>query len=140
VEFPLGKDVPVPEDAAKLATAMDALADIEKLAGSMNVAVNLTVYGHADATGNDKRNYEISQARARIIAAMLYARGSSIPIAVYGLGAEHAAKEEAGADSGESRAHRKTSENTGNQASRKVELRVHLAQLPSDAGMLNILR
>jgi OOP family OmpA-OmpF porin len=139
-EFPLGKDVPVPEDAVKLATAIDTLVAIEKLAGSMNVAVNLTVFGHADATGNDKRNYEISQARARTIAAMLYARGSSIPIAVYGLGAEHAAKGEAGADSGESRSRRKASGLTGDQASRKVELRVHLAQLPSDSGMLNILK
>ena len=38
-----------------------------------------------DTVGSDKRNYEISQARTRTIAAMLYARGSSIPIAMYGL-------------------------------------------------------
>ena len=93
VEFPLGKDVPVPEDAAKLAQAMDTLVEIEKLAGSMNVTVSLTIYGHADATGSEQRNYEISQARARTIAAMLYARGSSIPVAMYGLGAEHASKD-----------------------------------------------
>jgi OOP family OmpA-OmpF porin len=144
VEFPLGKDRPVPEDADKLAKAMDTLAAIEKLAGSMNVAVNLTVYGHADATGNDQRNYEISQARARTIAAMLYARGSSIPIAMYGLGSEYASKEGANAESSQSAsqsgARRKTLERSGDQASRKVELRVHLAQLPSSTDTLNILR
>lgn len=142
VEFPLGKDVPVPEDAAKLAQAMDTLVEIEKLAGSMNVTVSLTIYGHADATGSEQRNYEISQARARTIAAMLYARGSSIPVAMYGLGAEHASKEVAEAEArepNESRSRRKTPESAGNQASRKVELRVHLAQLPSDTGLLNIL-
>jgi OOP family OmpA-OmpF porin len=138
VEFPLGGDTPVPEDAAKLASAMDTLAEIKKLAGGMNVAVSLTVYGHADATGSDKRNYEISQARARTIAAMLYARGSSMPIAMYGLGADYANRESA--DAGEVRASRKTPGPVGDQASRKVELRVHLAQLPSDAGMLMLLR
>jgi outer membrane protein OmpA-like peptidoglycan-associated protein len=132
----------VPEDAAKLAQAMDTLVEIGKLAGSMNVTVSLTIYGHADATGSEQRNYEISQARARTIAAMLYARGSSIPVAMYGLGAEHASKEVAEAEArepNESRSRRKTPESAGNQASRKVELRVHLAQLPSDTGLLNIL-
>ncbi|MDR1935099.1 MAG: OmpA family protein, partial [Candidatus Accumulibacter sp.] len=152
VEFPLGKDTPVPEDAAKLARAMDTLAAIEKLAGGMNVAVNLTVYGHADATGNDQRNYEISQARARTIAAQLYARGSSIPIAMYGMGSEYASREGASADSsnsgepgssgepGESASRRKTAPAVGDQTSRKVELRVHLAQLPSGTDALSILR
>ncbi|MDR2788895.1 MAG: OmpA family protein [Candidatus Accumulibacter sp.] len=139
VEFPLGKDVPVPEDAGKLARAMDTLSAIEKLAGGMNVSVNLTVYGHADATGNDKRNYEISQARARTIAAMLYARGSSMPIAMYGLGADYANREGA-ENGGKNHPRGETSEYTGDRASRKVELKVHLAQLPSDAGVLNLLR
>jgi OOP family OmpA-OmpF porin len=139
VEFPLGKDAPVPEDAAKLARAMDTLVEIEKLAGGMNVTVSLTIYGHADATGSAQRNYEISQARARTIAAMLYARGSSIPVAMYGLGAEHADKEGASADVRESGSRPKTAESVGNQASRKVELRVHLAQLPSGSGLLNLL-
>jgi OOP family OmpA-OmpF porin len=140
VEFPIGKDTPVPEDAAKLAVTIDTLVEIEKLAGSMNVTVNLTIYGHADATGNNKRNYEISQARARTIAAMLYNRGSSIPIATYGMGSEHAAnKEGVNSDSQKSRAQQETSGYTGDQTSRKVELRVHLTQLPSDTGMMNTL-
>jgi OOP family OmpA-OmpF porin len=136
VGFPMGKDAPLPEDAARLAKAMDTLVDIEKLAGAMNVAVNLTVYGHADATGDDKRNYEISQARARTIAAMLYARGSRIPITLYGMGSEHANRGNLSPGSG---SQRKAPELTGDQASRKVELRVHLAQLPSDGGMLSIM-
>jgi OOP family OmpA-OmpF porin len=142
VEFPLGKDTPVPEDAAKLAKAIDTLAAIEKLASSMNVTVNLTIYGHADATGNDKRNYEISQARAKPLAAMLYNRGSSIPIAMYGMGSEHAGKEGVSSDSHKIRADQNASEAStfaGDQSSRKVELKVHLAQLPSGASMLNIL-
>ncbi|GHU05453.1 hypothetical protein FACS1894158_08310 [Betaproteobacteria bacterium] len=139
VEFPMGRDTPVPGDAAKLATAIDTLADIEKLAGRMNVTVSLTIYGHADATGNDKRNYEISQARARTLAAMLYNRGSSIPIAMYGMGSEHAGKEGVSSDPNEIRAGQKASASAGEQSSRKVELKVHLAQLPSDASMLNIL-
>jgi OOP family OmpA-OmpF porin len=136
VEFPLGGDTPVSGDVAELAHAMDTLVAIEKLAGEMNVAVSLTVYGHADAVGNDKRNYEISQRRARTIAAMLYARGSDIPIALYGLGAKHANRKGAG----ESHALRRTPESIGDQASRKVEFKVHLARLPSDAGMLNLPR
>jgi hypothetical protein len=68
---------------------------------------------------------------------MLYARGSSIPVAMYGLGAEYAGKEGAVSEPSDSRS-RQTPESIGDQASRKVELRVHLAQLPSDTGLLNI--
>ena len=133
VEFPLGKETPVPEDAAKLARAVDTLVKIEKLATSMNISVSLTVYGRADATGDDKRNYEISRARTRTVAAMLYTQGSSIPIATYGLGSTQTRDEETNADSQESRAHRK-------EARRRVELKVHLAQLASDASMSSVLR
>jgi OOP family OmpA-OmpF porin len=138
VEFPLGRNIPVPEDAAKLTRAMDTLVNIEKLAAGMNVAVNLTIYGHADATGNDRRNYEISQERTRTIAAMLYARGSSIPIALYGMGSEQSGKEEAVPDSQEPGGRREAAK--GDQSRRKVEFRVHVVQLPSDTGMLNILQ
>ena len=140
VEFPLGKDTPVPEDMDKLVTAVDTLVQIEKLAAKMNIAVNLTIYGRADAIGNDKRNYEISQARARTVAAMLYTRGSGIPIAMYGLGAARAHTETAGGppDSRESPASPKAPEYFGDQASRRVELKVHLSQLVSDA-MLSVL-
>ncbi|MDR1709346.1 MAG: OmpA family protein [Candidatus Accumulibacter sp.] len=151
VEFPLGKDAPVPEDESKLAAAVDTLVDIEKLAAQMNVAVSLTVYGHADATGNEKRNYEISQARARTIAALLYARGSSIPIAMYGMGSEYAAKnapetvapsgKRAGADAFvEPAAARRAPGERGDQSSRKIELRVHLAQLPTDFSVPGLLQ
>ena len=114
VEFGLGKDMPVPSDLPELEKAVDDLVALEKLGKEMGVTVSLTVYGHADATGMDKRNYEISQARARTLAAMLYARGSSLPISLYGMGAEYADKN--------------STSPLGDQASRKIELRVHLAQ------------
>ena len=110
--FPLGKTTPAPGEMAKLARACDMLAEIERLATSTGMSVSLIVYGHADAVGNDKRNYEISQERAKTLAALLYARGSSMPIALYGMGAEHADKARV---SGE-----------GDQRSRKIELRVRL--------------
>lgn len=112
--FPLGKDAPVPGDAPKLAEAVDTLVRLEKLAAEMGIAASLTVYGHADATGQEKRNYEISQARARTIAAMLYARGSSLPVALYGMGAEYANKGGGTA--------------AGDEASRRIELKVHLSR------------
>jgi OOP family OmpA-OmpF porin len=110
VEFPSGKDTPIPEDMPKLIRAVDTLADLEKLAARMGMAASLTIYGHADATGRDKLNYEISQARAKTIAAMLYARGASMPVAIYGMGADYASGD--GAD----------------QTSRRIEMRVHLAR------------
>ena len=114
VRFPLGKDSPVPEDAPKLGDAVAALVALERLASEMGMAASLTIYGHADATGQEKRNYEISQARARTIAAMLYAKGSSLPIALYGMGAEYAYKHEG--------------QGKEDQASRRIELRVHLTR------------
>ncbi len=113
--FPLNKDQPVPEDADKLRRAVEALVDLEKLARAMDLAVTLTVYGHADATGGALHNYELSQARAKTLAAMLYSRGSSVPVSIYGLGADFAA----GAEETAKKA-------AADQASRKIELRVHL--------------
>ncbi|MDR1946707.1 MAG: hypothetical protein LBQ51_06025 [Desulfovibrio sp.] len=110
VEFPAGKDTPVPEDLPKLTRLVDTLADMERLAAEMGMAVNLTIYGHADATGTVARNYEISQARAKVIAAMLYARGSGMPLALYGLGADYARRSD-GPD----------------QSSRRIELHVYLS-------------
>jgi OOP family OmpA-OmpF porin len=120
VEFPLGKEVPVPEDMPKLTRLVDTLAAMERLAAEMGMAVNLTIYGHADAVGSVARNYEISQARAKVIAAMLYARGSGMPLALYGLGADYARKSE-GPD----------------QSSRRIELRVHLS--PAAGPELNFI-
>ena len=114
--FPLGKDVPAPSEMAKLTAVSDTLVELERLADSMNMLVSLTIYGHADAVGNDKRNYEISQARARTLAALLYARGSAIPITLYGMGAEHADKTKG--------------RGGGDQGSRRIELRVRLTLAP----------
>lgn len=113
IQFPLGKDMPVPEDRAVLVKAIDALVDLEKLAREMGIVVSLTIYGHADSTGQDKLNFEISQARAKTIAAMLYTRGSSMPVSTYGMGADYASADGRGKP---------------DQSSRRIELRVHLAQ------------
>lgn len=116
--FTLNKDIPLPEEQAKLKNAVDDLVALEKLAGQMNMGVTLTIYGHADATGTDKRNYEISQERAKTVAALLYARGSSIPLSIYGMGADYASRPEGQA--------------VADASSRKIELRVHLVRLPAD--------
>ena len=118
IHFPLGKDTPVPEDLDKLTQAVDDLVALEKLADSMDMSVSLTIYGHADATGSETRNYDLSQARTKAVAARLYARGSAIPIANYGLGAEFASKAD-GAD-----------RPANDQASRKIELRVDFNKKP----------
>jgi OOP family OmpA-OmpF porin len=111
IRFPLGGDTPIAADTAKLETAVASLVELERDARDMGLSVSLTIYGHADITGYEKRNYEISQARARTIAAKLYANGSAMPVAIYGMGSDFAATS-AGDD----------------QSSRKIELRVHLAQ------------
>jgi OOP family OmpA-OmpF porin len=116
IHFPLNKDEPTPEDAPKLAAAVDKVAELEQLAAAMQISANLVIYGHADATGRDKYNYELSQERAKTVAAMLYARGSAVPVSTYGLGAQFA---EPADGAGEAAA---------NQASRKIELRVRLTQ------------
>ena len=113
ITFPLGKDYPEGEEAQMLVEVVETLVALEKLAKSMSMAVDLTVYGHADSIGSAKRNYEISQERAKAIAAMLYARGSSIPMTLYGMGSDLAENE--GLDS-----------RKGNSSQRKIEFRVHL--------------
>lgn len=116
VAFPMGKDVPVDNEARKLEQAVEALAKIEKLAAEMGISAQLTIYGHADTVGDSKRNYEISQARARTVGAMLYSKGSSMPVSLYGMGAEYAKKGWAP---------------EGDPDSRRIELRVHLGRLSS---------
>ncbi len=125
IEFPLGKDVPVPADVAKLQHVVDTLVELDQLATSMGMGAQLTVYGHADIVGNDKRNYEVSQARARTLAAMLYGKGSSLSISLYGMGAEYANKS--------------VTSPLGDQASRRIEMRVHLSNAPSP-GAVELLR
>ncbi len=120
IEFPLGGDLPVPADQPKLQHIADILVSLEKTAKEMGFDVTLTIYGHADTTGGEKRNYEISQARTRTVAALLSARGSSMPIAMYGMGSQY--PKNRGDLTEEARlAHE-------DQASRRIELRVHLAR------------
>jgi outer membrane protein OmpA-like peptidoglycan-associated protein len=116
VEFPLGKDTPVPQDQPKLLRIVEDLVELEALGKDMGVSVSVTVYGHTDSLGQEKRNYELSQERAKTLAAMLYARGASIPLTIYGMGAQYAGSS--------------ASPREGHQASRRIELKVHLAQAP----------
>jgi OOP family OmpA-OmpF porin len=88
ISFPLNSDIPYAEEMPRLVHAVDMLVTIEHLAETMGLSVSLSIYGHADPTGTDKRNYELSQARARTIAAMLYNRESSMPVYAYGMGAD----------------------------------------------------
>jgi OOP family OmpA-OmpF porin len=115
VHFPVNSDVPIPEDMPALVKAVDNIVALERLATEMQMHVNLVIYGHADATGQDRRNFELSEQRTKTVAAMLYARGSSIPISNYGLGSQFSAQSETG-------------EPVGDQDSRKIELHVRVTQ------------
>lgn len=118
VEFPLGRDTPRSADLPKLKKAVDTLVELENITKQMGFTASLTIYGHADSVGDAKRNYEISQARAKTVASMLYAKGSSMPVAIYGMGSDY--------PKGEGAAQQQES-----QASRRIELRVHFALSPS---------
>ena len=123
IEFPLGKATPLEHHLDTLQKAVNALVELEHLATGMGFSTTLTIYGHADQVGSEKRNYEISQDRTRTVAAMLYAKGASIPIAMYGMGSEYPAKGNPAATG---------RENAGDdQGSRRIELRVHLARSAS---------
>ncbi|MDR0621146.1 MAG: OmpA family protein, partial [Deltaproteobacteria bacterium] len=114
VHFPINSDVPIPEDMPALVRAVDNIVALEKLATEMQMHVSLIIYGHADATGQDRRNFELSEQRTKTVAAMLYAKGSSIPISNYGLGSQFSARTESGPQE--------------DQESRKIELRVRVTQ------------
>jgi OOP family OmpA-OmpF porin len=86
IHFPLNKADPVPEDAPRLSKAVEDLAALEKLCAEMQIGVSLVIYGHADAIGQARRNYELSMERSHTVAALLYAKGSFMPIRNYGLG------------------------------------------------------
>ncbi len=124
IEFPLRRDIPISQDEPKLKKAVDTLVELDKITKSMGFTATLTIYGHADSVGQEKRNYEISQARARTVAAMLYARGSSMPVAMYGMGSEYP------------RGGRSENSSKNDQASRRIELRVHLSLSPSADPMM----
>ena len=114
IYFPVDKPQPLPEDRAKLEQSVETLVEIEHLAQEMGVSISLIIYGHADATGSAKYNYDLSQERAKALAAMLYARGSSIPISAYGMGYDYASRAEG--------------RPTADPKSRKIELKVILTK------------
>ena len=125
IQFPSGKAIPLATDIPKLEAAVNTLVELEKLVSGMGFTLSLTIYGHADAIGLETRNYEISQERTRTVAAMLYARGSSIPIAMYGMGSQYPKGEKPGGQP--------ASEAKEDQGQRRIELRVHIAR-PATSG------
>ena len=116
VRFPIGGSIPIPSDQPALDKVITDLAALERLANEMGLAVNLTIYGQADATGSESRNYEISQARARLVASKLFARQTNIPTAIYGIGSD--------LTQGEDGKH----ETLDEQDKRKIDLRVRLVK------------
>ena len=117
IRFPTGGDTPIASDQQALNKAVTDLAALERLANKMGLAVNLTIYGHADATGSDSRNYEISQSRARMIASKLFAQQANIPTALYGIGADLAQGDDGKSAAGD------------NPDRRKIDLRVRLVKI-----------
>lgn len=122
IRFARGKETPIPEDELKLKQAVDTLAALEKALQNTGFSATLTIYGYADAVGSERRNYDISQARARSVAAMLYAKGSFIPVSMFGMGAETSKDDDKDAA-------------RDDQSSRRVELRVHIARAAGTAEM-----
>ncbi len=114
IAFPIGKDVPSAEEQPKLTQAVDKLAQLSRLCNGMGLTATLLIYGHADTTGSEKRNYELSEARGRTLASMLYTRGVAMPVSVFGFGSEHSPP-------GEQKL------GQGAQMARRVELRVHIS-------------
>jgi len=124
IRFPPGGDTPIPSDQPALDKAVASLVSLERLANEMGLTVNLTIYGQADATGSDRRNYEISQSRAKMIASKLFARQANIPTTIYGIGADltHGNNEE-----------------RENQDRRKIDLRVRLVRV-AETDQLPVLK
>ncbi|MDR2401233.1 MAG: hypothetical protein LBD73_06240 [Deferribacteraceae bacterium] len=110
IRFARGGEIPISTDQHLLDEVSEKLVELEKLTNAMGIALTLTIYGHADLTGTEIRNYAISQARAQVLAAKLYAKGSSIPISMYGMGSSFADTTE-----------------LEDLDSRKIEMRIHFA-------------
>jgi len=127
VRFPIGSDIPIAGDQPAFDQLISDLVALDKLARQMGLSVNLTIYGQADATGSDRRNYEISQARARTIASRLYAKQVSISIVIYAIGADL------------SRHYREKRVARENQDKRKIDLEVRLVRM-ADVDQLPVIR
>jgi OOP family OmpA-OmpF porin len=110
IRFARGAEIPLASDQHLLEEVSEKLVELEKLTNSMGIAINLTIYGHADTIGTEAKNYAISQARAQVLAAKLYAKGSNIPISLYAMGSSFADTTE-----------------PEDQASRKIEMRIYFS-------------
>ena len=119
IYFPFDRDQPIPENRDLLHRTVEDLVELEKLAASMGLTVSLGIYGYTDLTGQEKRNYELSQARTRTLAALLYERGSAIALSTFGLGPDPA--EEAAGKRMAPEGRRAAA-----QASRRIELKARL--------------
>ena len=117
VRFPLDGNIPIPSDQPALNKVIADLVALERLANEMGLAVNLTIYGQADATGSESHNYEISQARARMIASKLFAQHANIPTTIYGIGSDLTQGVDGKKETGE------------DQNRRKIDLRVRLVKI-----------
>jgi len=126
IRFPLGGDIPIPADQPALNKVIADLVSLERLANEMGLAVNLTIYGQADPTGSESRNYEISQSRAKIIASKLFAQQANIPTAIYGIGSDLTQGED------------KNSAEANNQDKRRIDLRVRLVKI-AETDLISVL-
>jgi outer membrane protein OmpA-like peptidoglycan-associated protein len=115
----LNRDQPIPEDRDLMLLTVEDLVTLGQLAEPMGLAVTLTIYGYTDLSGQVTQNYELSQARARTLAALLYERGSTITLSTFGLGPDPA--EEITTDR-----HTPDQRRAAAQASRRIELKVKL--------------
>jgi outer membrane protein OmpA-like peptidoglycan-associated protein len=115
IYFPVEQDQPVPEHRDLLRQTAEDLVALEKLAEPMGLTVSLAIYGYTDRSGQAKHNYELSQARARALAALLYERGSAFTLSTFGLGPDPAEK------TGEA-----APQKAAAQARRRIELKVKL--------------
>ncbi|MBD0371377.1 MAG: OmpA family protein [Pyrinomonadaceae bacterium] len=72
--FELDKTEPAPGQEEKFKQLMADIERLQKLAESMNKNARLEITGHADGSGSEERNAELSRGRAEKIASELNAR------------------------------------------------------------------
>jgi len=106
-----------PENQALLRRTAEDLVALEKLAESMGLTASLVIYGYTDPSGPVQRNYDLGQARARALAALLYERGSTMAISTISLGSGPAV---------EALDDPQAQKKADAQARRRIELRVRL--------------
>jgi outer membrane protein OmpA-like peptidoglycan-associated protein len=130
IHFPSDSHLPDPESEAEFTRVIGDLRDLEILANRMNVGVTLTLYGHADSTGSDEHNYDLSLRRTKTVAARLYAVGSRMTVVSYNMGSEFSERPGSGGVDGAAPA--PALPRAGSRESRKLEFRVRLGDEEAD--------